>query len=527
MAELKIKDLDDSVRGGFSVHERQRLENAYWNLRFSQACFDEYEQGGAGSVVETSGDTWDHTRPKMGGSTPGYEKAPNYRSSPIFKRIMDVLTQNLYKAPVGRHLATPEATDWLNRVYQANAMGAKWQRADQLTMIGGFSTFQFAGNDDPKSPIKIHLWGPEQCVVFCDPDDQTQAGAVAVIDMYDGQRRLALWTKQEVRYYRTKKGGPYPADGGTSWELSDSKPNPYKDRDGEGILPFSFAHWNFPAQEFEQHCPGDNIRELNDAVNFGLNDLGDGIRYLAKPIGLATGVDEGWSPPTLIKPGMFLNLPASSIDAAGNGPVPDLKYVNPELGFVSTIWEDLNNYIDHSLEMHGVPPSTIRMTLNAQSGVAILAEQSPLLSWAEGRRRPFGVYEERTAGKALAVGAAHLRNHKIDAGELEEVAADPRLALTWPRMYVQLPGPDRRLEDDHRINRGYASKIMILMESEDLSEDQAFERFKRVKEHNDKLAAMGIEPTAYDTPPAPPSPFGDPNQLPPGDINNPLDGGPG
>lgn len=506
MAKLNPKDLDSTIRGGLTPHERTRIEDCYWNLRFSQGCFEEYEQGQASGCSEyAAGDTWDYLKTPPRSSYPGYEKPPTHRSSPIFKRVMEVLTANLYKAPVGRELGTPQASDWLRRVYQANAMSAKFQRADQLTLIGGFSGFQFAGHDDESRPVKIHLWGPEQLVVWADPDDQTQPGAVATLDLYDGQRRLTLWTEETVSYYRTRKGNQYPGSGGTAFELVSSKPNPYRkpksaDDQGRGILPFSFTHWHFPTQEFEQHSPGNLLRELNDCINFGLNELGDGIRYLAKPIGLAEGVDEGWSPPTKIQPGMFLNLPASAVDAAGNGPVPTLRYVNPDLSFVETTWSDLNNYIDHSLEMHGVPPSTIRMTLNARSGISILAEQAPLLTWAESRRRPFSWYEERAAQTCLQVGAAHLRNNNRDASELEEVAIDPRLALRWPRMYVQLPGPERRTEDDHRIQRGYASKVTILMESEDLTEDQAFARLQEVQRQNQKLEQLGIDPTAAPAP---------------------------
>jgi hypothetical protein len=516
MGKLELKDLDDNIRGGFSVAERDRLADAFWNLRFSQAQFLEWEaRESGGDTTRTAADTWDHmsTSGSGSGERPDYDVPSTHRSTPLFRRVMHVMTANLYKAPLGRRLATPESTDWLNRVYQANAMSAKWQRADQLTFVGGFSAFQFAGHDDEQRPLRIHLWGPEQCVVYCDPDDQTEAAAVAVIDLYDGQRRLTLWTEETVAYYATKKGGPYPADGSTAWTFQRKKDNPYRmpksaADQGRGILPFAFAHFNFPVQEFDTTGPGNNLRELNDAVNFGLNDLGDGIRYLAKPIGLAEGVDESWSPPAKILPGMFLNLPASSVNAAGDGPVPTLRFVSPDLGFVDVVWNDLNKFIDHSLEMHGVPPSTIRMSLNAQSGVAILAEQSPLLTWAESRRRPFAHYEERAALVALQVGAAHLRNNNRDAGELEEVLGDPRLALTWPRMYVQLPGPEQRLEDDYRIQRGYSSKLSLLMEREDLTEDQAFERLEQVRKQNERLAAAGIDPTA--APVAGPGSFGQP-----------------
>jgi hypothetical protein len=59
-----------------------------------------------------------------------------------------------------------------------------------------------------------------------------------------------------------------------------------------------------------------------------------------------------------------------------------------------------------------------------------------------------------------------------------------------------LPGPERNAEDDWRLNHGFVSKVGILQERQDLTEDEAFETLRKVAEQNAKLQAMGVDPTA-------------------------------
>lgn len=424
------------------------------------------------------------------------------RTSLIMRRIVDILTMHLYKSQPTRKLRDPAVSTWLETVYRRNRMWAKWRRAERLALIGGFAAFQFAGSTDPTAPLDINLWGADQLAFWVDPLNPTKVQAVATVDFADNQRHLTLWTKEQIVTYRTEKGAIHPAFGSVTFRPTNfngkpaRRPNPYKDRDGEGIIPFSFMHWQYPCTDFETNSPGLNLKELNEHVNERLDNLGDSIYFNCKPIGVAEGVDDGWTPPAELRPGDFLKLPAEA-DLSGTGPTPTLRYLMPDLAYVTKDWEDMSAFLDHTLETYGVPPSLIRMVQSgARSGAAIMTEQLPILGWVEGRRADWASYEEDAAETALAVAASHLGANGLfdDAAMLLDALDDWSFTLRWPALYVQLPGPDRDRADDWRIAHSQISLIGIKQEREDLTEDEALEAIAKVAKQNAALRAMGIEP---------------------------------
>jgi hypothetical protein len=366
-----------------------------------------------------------------------------------------------------------------------------------LTLIGGFAGFQFSGSEDPAKPVKIACWGPDQLAYWTDPNDSTRVDAVATLDFRDNRRHLRLWTKDQIVDFDTTKGLTHPGFGSASFERSTRRANPYRDSDGQGILPFSFSHWEFPVGEFTTNSPGLNLRDLNQGVNDRLDNLGDSIYFNCKPIGLAEGVADGWIPPVELRPGDFIKLPSEQ-DIGGNGPQATLKYLMPDLRYVAADWEDMNAFLDHTLEMYGVPPSLIRMVQSgAKSGLAIQSEQLPILGFVEGRRADWGCYEEEAAKTAVAIGAAHLRNVGLDsdAGRLAAILDDWAFSLRWPSLFIQLPGPERDAADDWRLNHSLVSLVGLLQERQDLTESEAFEALAKVAEQNARLKSLGINPT--------------------------------
>ncbi len=112
--------------------------------------------------------------------------------------------------------------------------------------------------------------------------------------------------------------------------------NPYRTAEGEGFLPFSFVHYKFPATDFHASGPGRRPARLNDYCNYDLDDIGDGKRYLSKPIGVARGVSPLWTPPAEIRPGIFLNLSEDQAgDQMGNGPEGNLEYLTASPGWIA------------------------------------------------------------------------------------------------------------------------------------------------------------------------------------------------
>lgn len=488
-----FENLARVVAKGLPDGERDRMREAYESLRYSRGHFDDWRAEGEGATIQGRADTWDY---EAGSGDIAYAKSDFRVTVPLAKVAVDKLSEHLYKRAPTRKLRDPKVTELLGRIYRRNGMDAGFQELDRLTAVGGFSAVQWAGNDDPRNPIKAHIWGPDQLCVWTDPEDHTQPLAVFRLDKVDGRTRGQLWTRETVGYFTTRRG-VHQADATRQFELvGKPKPNPYRDAEGKGIIPFAFAHFHAPVTEFTTDSPGWRLREVNRYLNFGLDDTAEGVRYLSKPIGVAEGVDPQWSAPSVIRPGMFIKL-ATSKDVVGNGGEARLSYLSADLQWVGVVWSHLNNYLDLSLEMEGIPPSTVRMVLDARSGVSILAEQAPLLGWTERRRRAWLDYESRIATVGLQVLAAHMRANGGRAGELARVEAairDLDLQLQWPRLYVDLPGPERDRSDGVRLQWGMASLVDLVMEREGCTEEEAFERLERVKATNDRLRSLGIEP---------------------------------
>jgi hypothetical protein len=420
-----------------------------------------------------------------------HERWDMRRTSRIMRRVIHVLTSSLYKKPPTRTLgAGPEGSEWLNRCYKASAMQALWPEADRLSLVNDWCAFSFAGNEDPETIVDIELWASDELVVWMRPGSRKKVGAVATIEKEDAGRRLTLWTDEVIERYYTAKWSHDQTAGGTAWKYQGREVNPYL------TIPFAFVHADYPTTDFDTPGIGDFLRQLNDYVNYDLDNLGDAKRYLEFPLPVASNVAPTWSPPPKLKPGQWIVLAGSQGSLAEETPsAPTLTFVSPDLGFVAVDWDDLNRYIDRALEDIGVPPGTIRLDEAASSGVQVMVEQGPLISWSEARRQPFSDYESEAARKCAEVAAAHLRaNGHEPEPWLDEAARTASLALRWAPLYVQLPGVERDRSDEYRLANGYASKVQLLMEREDLTHAEAVEKLKSIEKDKAELEALGIEP---------------------------------
>lgn len=483
---INLKNVRREVEGGLSSSYQRRWE-AKQSHDFFNLDFERYP-------VRAPESRYDYTMP------------PRY--SPFMNRVVGILGGYLYKTQPTRKLGTPEGSEWLNRVYKASKVWAKWKHADELTCIGGISAFQFSGSPDPQAPVKVTQWCPHELEVFVDPDEPTKVGAVATIDAFDTGQRLRCYTEDVIMEFEKEKGVQHEAMGSASWRYKSEKKNPYRtlpdeeNPKGKGLIPFSFAHWFYPTSEFTTASPGPVLRKLNENFSIELTLIGDSIPLQAFPIGIATGVDAGWRPPLKVKPGDWLPLAASDVDAAGNGPVPSLQYLVQDLQYLSAIWEDINNLLDHELELFNIPPAMIRMIQTAaRSGLSIQAEQLPLVSWVEGRRPAWADYEEEAARMALLMGWNHnmVAGHQDEANRLRRDLEDWRFMLRWPSLFSMLPGPERNAESDWRLQRGFVSKVGLIIEQSDATEEEAYELLAKVEEQNRRIEAMGIDPGAEPT----------------------------
>lgn len=436
------------------------------------------------------------------------------RTSLVMQRAVDSLTDLLYRENPKRTLKPPKgdegakadyqaATDWIEAVYRANNMGAKWQEADRFTFISDVAAFQVESSEDPDCPIKIRLWDAGEFYAWEMPDDPTKAAAVAVRDFYDEQRRLRLYTAETVTEFRTKK----LPDGHTwdSWGATTYTQVGYPRKSDFGVLPFSFFPYREPTSEFWVAGPGDHFRQMNDCVNKRLTDLFDSVRYNLNPILVVKNAQPGAKVPPS-QPGAVWFLHGRRSDVGSPLTTPEAEYLQSDPSFVDAGWADLNFGIDHGLEMIGIAPAQIRMTeQNAASGDAIVAEQIAPVKHAEGRKKIAYVAEQDLCKLVLIAGAAHLESQDVDGykatgAQLKAVAARPGLTVIWPTFYPRIPGNDANLDDEYKLNANQMSLVDVVARDNELTEEEARAKLEKIADDKEFVESL-FGPAVPITPP--------------------------
>lgn len=479
-------DIHKEILAG-CVNEKDRIDGALENAAFYKARFPRDDALQRRSSTDWSGD-------KL------------RRDSRIMNWLVGTLAADLYAhGPARTMVDQPEATDWLNAIYKASATDALLQSADCWACVSQAVAVQAIATKDPARPVRHLLWPAHQFYQWDSLDEPLTAQAVAVIDRWDQTTRIRLWTLDSVRTYVTKKLMPLQTAGGTAFTLVKQEDNPF------GMIPFAFVHFDYPTTEFWSGSPGDAFRELNDYINFALTDVGDSLRFCAKPIVKLRRTRPGWRPNTPIMPADIWNLPGDG-EADGPGSDPDAEYLQCDLGFVDAHWSDIQSYLDHSMQCADVPPAAFRLTQDAAaSGLSIVAERMPLVQRAERRQRPAGYYERDLARVTCAVGAKHLGNNarlldheamRVSASALEAAASNPDLSLRWPSMKPKLTGQEANTEDAFRLENRLKSRTQILIERDDMTRDEAEAYLDQTAKDLEREEKLLGEPDPIDPPPA-------------------------
>jgi hypothetical protein len=469
MALPDVRAVEAEILGGLR-NEKERLDSALFNLEFYRGDFRRFP-------------------PRDTNQNSDGNRYP--RTSLFMKRVVDKLAGLLYKDGPKRSIAGHAAAEaWLAECYRRNNADALLQHADRLTFVSDCALVQAEPSPDPECPVKLRLWDASSFVVWCDPDDPCTLAFAAVIDRDNNRRRLRLWTPTEVREYRTREWDEQTKTAGaTAWVFYGSTPNAL------GLVPFAPVHYEVPTCGFWVDGPGDHLRETNDWVNKRLTDMVDACRFNLIPLLLLQGVREGWRPPSPVKPGDVINPPAD-VNAGGDRVAPpDAKYVQGDSSFVAAGWDDLQNGIDHALEMVGVPPGSVRIAMDpAKSGAAIISEQIEPVSAAESRQRKAEREEDALKTLVLTVGARHLGGQNpasLPAGQYaeaqataaqHEAAAAAALTLHWPDLYPRVPGTEADQGDQWLLDNGLTSRTRLAMERYHLTEEEAEEYVARIAE---------------------------------------------
>ncbi len=407
-----------------------------------------------------------------------YQLRPK-KSLPFTRRVVDVLTKHLYGPGPSRNLqGQPEAAAWLNAAYADNLANSLWQRADRASTLNGLSMFQAGWTGDLKRPIKLQLWGYEQLCVYPDPEDVTRPGCVITIDRFDNTTRYTWWTEAWMRVYTTEKLRPGQTAGGrvTQFRPDLSAENPY------GIVPFSAVHFDLPTSDFETPGLGRFLSQANGQVDVEASDLAEAVQKYHKPLPVAYDCDVAWN--VVSQAGKFVRVESRPTDLE-NAPQPRLEYLQANLDIAGG-WESIRQTLNTVLDGLGVPLTAYRMEQGTlPSGIALVAEQAPLLDRAKERQEPFRRYECELAKVVLAIGAK-----MTGRPDLTKAAADCQLLLAWPEPTIPIPGPERDQSDQNEIELGISSTVMVAMRRFGLTRDQAIEHIRQVAKDNAEVATI-------------------------------------
>jgi len=417
-------------------------------------------------------------------------------SIPFARRVVRTLSKHLYRpGPVRQIQDEAEATDWLAEVYQDNLANSLWQKADAFSLLCHAVAFQVHATGDDLRPLKLHLWQAHEFAVYPSVGDPE---CVVTISLEDQIRTYTLWTDEEYRTYRTDQfngtsGGILPR-----FIPAESGPNPY------GVLPFSFVHAELPTAEFWVGGLGCFLVNANKVVDGQLSDLVLAIKRFLAPIGVAENCGVEFD--VINKMGAFVTL-VTRLSGLDKVPPARLSYLQANLD-IAGAWQHIENSLYTTLDALEIPRSAFRMDQPAAvSGAASIAEQVPLIEYAEERREPFRKYETDLARVCFAVSGSFYGDAAHSA-----LADDLSLMLAWPLARNPIPSIESIQTDDAEIQAGYSSRVMKIMERFGLSRDMAIERIKQIA--IDKAEADEIDP--------PVDPYADPNVDPNADPGNPA-----
>ena len=401
-------------------------------------------------------------RKNSDGCTVGMGDSQNQRQSWLMRQVVDIKTRDLYKQNPTRIIPDDtEGSSWLEQVYKHNSMWAKWPEADRLALVCEVAWFQVAATGNPQNPLRINLYGSDQIAAWSSPEDPTKPVAVCQIAentlMEEVATTYTLWTAETILTF-VGKGGEPPRYSGT-------EENPYK------VIPFVSVHYETPTTDLWTTSPGTYLTSTNKYINWRLSEIANLIRS-NPPMKVVENADVNFAPPRPFHAQDFLQVPGSGPGQTKDG---KFRYEQANLSFVASEWEDLANYIEHTLECVGVPPAAYRQVqTSSRSGAALMAEQISLIEAAKGKQMPFSHYEESLAKLCFQVALSHYKG-----GTLKD---DFSLTVKWPDLWPQMPGVERDRADQWDLDNDLQSRIGLLVKRDNLTREEAEAHLEQVAE---------------------------------------------
>lgn len=424
------------------------------------------------------------------------------RAVNLFECWADLLTKHLYSASPQRTIPDQEtATEYLRLTYSKSNFNSVMTLANVYALVANVAAIQVEINqpvDDSetkaflalqKPAISHRVWPADQFVVWCHPDKPTLPWAVGVIDLFDNQRRLRVWTSEKLVTYATRKFNPDSPWDGTAYYLINEEDNFL------GFVPFSFVHWRQPMGEFWSGGPGDMIQMFQEAVTLRLWKMNDDI-VNQRPILQARNVRADFAIPKQYQAGTMIKL-SPVLDTLGDGPDPSIDYAYCDLGYLSQDWEQLINDMTMFSDSLGIPESAWRLKgQSAASGVAIISEQLPLLDAAKRRQLMLAQAEQDAALVTLYASHTYLGGKTPLGPAIDEFD----LTVNWGKMEKSMPGPEYDQHLQFLIVNNLTSEVRAIAATEQITLEQAQEQLDQINAERMAQAKKNAEIAAAANP---------------------------
>lgn len=415
-------------------------------------------------------------------------------------RAVRALSRHLYTpGPVRQVEGVPDVVQqFLGDVWKANAINELMAEADRLASLGGACLIEVHPTRRPEKPIKLYLYGADECRVWCEPEDPGAPVAVCTVQrLTDHSTRYDLWTAEqhEVWIADPNTSGGVPVDARDSAEsyVPTSQPKLRSDLSGEnsyGVIPFAAAHDELPISDFFG-CGGIGwaLARSNQALDEKISDLMDAVSKFHAPMLLARNVGTKFR--FRFIRGLIQHLVGDK-DSILNPEAgdPDVWPVQAQVDFQAG-WDDIDRFVDGVLDDVECPRSAVKLgeAASAPSGIAQLVASLPLRERAVQRRGPFGRTEQELVRIILGVASAH------DGGKFLKPFIDKaELTLTWPAIATPLPMPEIDQADQWLMDQGLKSRLMVLQDRYGLTHDQAVDHMKKVAEDlKEEIDILGPE----------------------------------
>jgi hypothetical protein len=339
-------------------------------------------------------------------------RRPHKQFLNLTRVVIDVLSQ-LYKRPVERVChATPALGARLERVHRANAMDRLLATVDRLTRLQGVAAVLVSHED---GEVRYWPW-PAHRLLFV-PDPARPDRPLAVVALAAGDGKLAhVWSHDRAA---TVRDGKIVRDASHDY----------------GRVPIAFVHDRLPVDGFWVEGRGRALAWANNEFNAKLSELSHTVAM--QGFGVMEIVNPDPAQEIAIGPAHALRFHVSANEPYG------VNFKSPGAPIRELI-EDLEFMLRVLLKSQRVPDSVLSVQpLSNQSGLSILAQQTPVLEDRVERRQVFAAFESELFDTTLAVLRAH-----------ESLTERGKLHVDYPEPELEQSAAERLKVDDWRLRHG-------------------------------------------------------------------------